>query len=125
LEGSVCDDLPQEPDEDRSPVMRLGGGAAITIADKSMISHPGLLRLLTETASEECIPVQFVARGHGGTDSGAVALGRAGVPAMTVSIPSRYIHSPAAILNLNDLRATVDLMSAALRRLNAGHLARA
>ncbi len=60
----------------------------------------------------------------GSTDSGAIHLTRAGVPAITASIPCRYIHSPAAILNLNDLENTVRLVGSALRRIERRHLTR-
>jgi endoglucanase len=124
LEGTVCDDLPRPEDEDETPVTRLGAGPAVTIMDRRHISHPGLLRLLRESAEAEGIPIQYKAPGIGGTDAGAVHLTREGIPAITVAVPCRYIHSPAAILNLNDLSETVHLVGAALRRLQADHLKR-
>jgi endoglucanase len=124
LEGTICDDLPQPPDEDSTPVTQLGAGPAITLMDRSLISHPGLLRLLREVARREGLAVQYKAPGLGGTDSGAIHLARAGVPAITVAVPCRYIHGPAALMNLNDLAHTVQLVAAALRRIDASHLAR-
>lgn len=124
LEGTICDDLPQPPDDDNTPVTRLGGGPAITLMDRSIVSHPGLLRLLQDTAQSEGIAVQYKAPGLGGTDSGAIHLTRAGVPAITVAVPCRYIHSPAAIMNLDDLGNTVKLVAAALRRLEGSNLVR-
>jgi endoglucanase len=116
LEGTVCDDTPKAPDEDVSPVTRLGAGPAVTLMDRSLVSHPGLVRLLQETAVAEGIAIQYKQPALGGTDSGAIHLTRGGVPAVTVAVPCRYIHSPASILNLNDLTDTVKLMAAALRR---------
>lgn len=124
LEGTICDDLPQPPDDDNTPVTRLGDGPAITLMDRSIISHPGLLRLLRDTAEAEGIPVQYKAPGLGGTDSGAIHLTRAGVPAIAVAAPCRYIHGPAAIMNLNDLANMVKLLAAVLRRIEGGHLVR-
>ena len=99
LEGTVCDDTPKAPDEDVSPVTRLGAGPAITLMDRSMITHPGMLRLLRETAEAEQIAVQYKEPALGGTDSGAIHMSRGGVPSVTVAVPCRYIHSPASILN--------------------------
>jgi endoglucanase len=124
LEGTVCDDSPQPEDEDESPVTRLGDGPAITLMDRRHVSHPGLLQLLRETAEAEAMRIQYKAPGIGGTDAGAIHLAHAGVPAVTVAIPCRYIHGPAAILNVNDLTATVSLVGAALRRIQPGHLTR-
>jgi endoglucanase len=124
LEGTICDDLPRPPDEDSTPVTRLGEGPAITLMDRSLIAHPGIVRLLQETAEAEGIRVQYKAPGLGGTDSGAIHLARAGIPATAVAVPCRYIHGPAAILNLNDLSATVRLMDATLRRIGPEHVSR-
>lgn len=124
LEGTLCDDLPRPPDEDSTPVTRLGDGPAITLMDRSVVAHPGLVALLQEAAADQGIPIQYKAPGLGSTESGATHLAHSGVPATTVSVPCRYIHGPAAILNLNDLDATVRLMDATLRRITAQHLAR-
>ena len=124
LEGTICDDLPQPPDEDASQVTRLGDGPALSLMDHALVSHPGLLRLLQDTAEAEGIRIQYKAPMLGSTDSGAIHLTRAGVPAITAAIPCRYIHGPAAILNLNDLENTVRLVGAALQRIERQHLTR-
>lgn len=124
LEGTLCDDLPRPPDEDSAPVTRLGDGPAITLMDRSVVAHPGLMALLQETAAVGNIAIQYKAPGLGSTESGVTHLAHSGVPSATVSVPCRYIHGPAAILNLNDLNATVQLMDATLRRITAQNLAR-
>ncbi len=115
LEGTICDDLPKKKDE--SPVTELGKGPAITFMDRTLIADRRLLKLLTDTAERENIPYQFKRTVAGGTDSGAIHLAREGVPSITVSVPCRYIHAPAAILSLSDLEATVRLAQAALPNL--------
>jgi endoglucanase len=124
LEGTVCDDTPKAPDEDVSPVTRLGAGPAVTLMDRSMVSHPGMVRLMQDAAAAEGIAIQYKQPALGGTDSGAIHLTRAGVPAVTVAVPCRYIHSPASILNLNDLADTVKLVAAALKRVDGSYLMR-
>ena len=115
LEGTVADDLPKE--KDVSPTTQLGKGPAITVMDHSFISDRRLLRLLTSTAEELGIPYQFKQPGIGGTDAGAIHRSRAGVPSVTVAVPSRYIHSPVALLSLEDFDNTVRLMRESLSRL--------
>jgi endoglucanase len=124
LEGTVCDDMPKAPEDDVSPVTRVGAGPALTLMDRRIITHPGMLRLMRETAAAEQIPYQYRQFVMGATDSGSIHLTRAGVPTISVSIPCRYIHSPASILNLNDLANTVKLVGAALRRIDVQRLAR-
>jgi putative aminopeptidase FrvX len=114
LEGTICDDLPKK--RDVSPTTELAAGPAITIMDRSMISDRRIVRLLSDTAQEEGIPHQFKQPGLGGTDAGAIHLAREGVPTGVVSVPSRYIHSPACILSLNDFDNTLHLMRKTLSR---------
>jgi len=115
LEGTVCDDIPRE--KDISPTTELGKGPAITIMDRTFIADRRLVRLLTETAEELGIPYQYKQPGVGGTDAGAIHITKEGVPSATVSVPCRYIHSPASILSLNDFDHTVQLMKAVLHKL--------
>jgi endoglucanase len=124
LEGTICDDLPRPEDEDETPVTRLGDGPAVSLMDRRHITHPGMLRLMRESAGAAGIRIQYKAPGIGGTDAGTIHLAREGVPAVTVATPCRYIHGPAAILNLNDLDDVVRLVGEALRRLGAEHLTR-
>ena len=115
LEGTVCDDAPRK--EDTSPTTRLGKGPAITVMDRSFFADRRLVQLLVDTAEAEGIPYQFKQPGVGATDAGPIHLTRSGMPAVTVAVPCRYIHTPVGILSLNDYDGLVDLMKAALHTL--------
>lgn len=117
LECTAADDLPSPEEDAPKGFPRLGDGPAITVMDRSFIADRRLVDLLINTAEAEGIPHQFKRPGIGGTDAGAVHLARAGVPSVAVSVPARYIHSPAAILDLADFWNTVKLMQSTLRRL--------
>ncbi len=122
LEGTIADDLPK--DKDVSPTTELGKGPAITVMDRSFIADRRLVRLLTDTAEALEIPCQFKQPGVGGTDAGAIHLARDGVPSVTVAVPCRYIHSPVALLRLDDFDNTVRLMRESLSRLTERTLER-
>jgi endoglucanase len=115
LEGTIADEIPKE--KDVSPTTRLGKGPAITVMDRSFIADRRLVQLLIRTAEEQDIPYQIKQPGLGGTDAGAIHLAREGVPSATVAVPSRYIHSPVALLSLDDFDNTVRLMRESLSRL--------
>jgi len=115
LEGTIADDIPK--DKDASPTTQLGQGPAITVMDHSFIADRRLVKLLTGTAEELGIPYQFKQPGIGGTDAGTIHFARQGVPSATVAVPCRYIHSPVAMLSLDDLNNTVRLMRETLVRL--------
>jgi endoglucanase len=122
LEGTIADDIPKE--KDVSPTTELGKGPAITVMDHSFIADRRLMRLLTDTGDELGIPYQFKQPGIGGTDAGMIHLSREGVPSAAVAVPSRYIHSPRALLSLDDFNHTVQLMRESLSRLTRDTLKR-
>lgn len=94
--------------------VKLGQGAAIKIKDRSLITHPQVRDLLTTLSEENSIPHQFEVLPFGGTDSGAIHLTRAGVPAGVISIPCRYVHSPSEMIDLKDVEAAVRLAVAVM-----------
>ncbi len=74
-------------------------------------------RALCEAANEAKIPWQYeVMAGTTGTNADQFSVCRAGVKACTVSIPLRYMHTPAEIISLSDVAMTGDLLAAYLRR---------
>jgi endoglucanase len=126
LEATACHETPQDPDEpDMTTVTKLGQGPAITYMDRSSIAHPGLLKHFTSTAQQEGIPHQFRSpQFAGGTDAGSIHISGAGVPAMGISLPCRYLHGPNSIISLQDYDHTVQLVRAALTRITPSHLER-
>lgn len=89
---------------------KMCGGPAFTVADAGLIAHPKVLRLLIDSAKENKIAFQLETGVRGCTDAARIALSRDGVPSGVVSVPARYIHSPAGIINLEDAKKTVDLL---------------
>jgi putative aminopeptidase FrvX len=122
LEGTICDDLPKE--QDVSPTTELGKGPAISLMDRSVFADRRLVDHLVATADRLGIPYQFKQPGLGGTDAGAIARSKSGVPSLPVSVPCRFIHSPVARLSLDDLENTVRLMRESLKRLTPDVLKR-
>lgn len=114
LEATICDDSPKA--REQSPTTRLGAGPALTLADRGLLADKALTRLLAETAQQEKIPFQYKQPLVGGTDAGALHRVRAGVPSAVISIPARYIHSPAAVISLDDFYAALKLARAALTK---------
>lgn len=88
-------------------VTQLGKGPAIKVVDgraaSGLIAHPAIREKLIEIAKQYGIPYQLEVLHGGTTDASIIALNKEGVPAATVSIPTRYIHSPAEVVSLNDV----------------------
>lgn len=90
----------------------LGGGAAIKVKDSSVITHPGLRNYMVKIAKEKGIKYQMEVLEAGGTDTSAIQLTKAGIPAGCISIPCRYIHSPCEMVDMEDVEACVLLAKA-------------
>jgi endoglucanase len=101
---------------------RVGHGPAIYIGDGATLSDPRLVRLLRETGDSLKIPYQLRQPGGGGTDAGAIHLSQAGIPAVSVSVPGRYLHTPAAIVRLQDWKDSLALLYQTLTRINSNTL---
>ena len=108
LEGTFANDIPGVR-EDRVAA-KLKSGPVITIVDRATITHPKILKTLVSVAKQKNIPFQFKKIPAGGTDAGAIHLTKAGVPSGTVAVPCRYIHGPAAITHIQDLKNTIKLV---------------
>lgn len=115
LDSTPAYDLPAwDADENLRYNARLDAGPAIYVADAGTLSDPRLVRYMIQTAEENSIPYQIRQPGGGGTDAGAIHRQREGIPSISVSVPGRYHHSPAAIARLSDWQHTIELVSAAL-----------
>lgn len=103
---------------ERAPFnVTLGGGAAIKAKDSSLIAHPAVKNLMIDAAERNGIPYQLEVLERGGTDAGAIALTREGVPSGTISIPCRYVHTPAEMVDMDDVDACVRLLAAVVEEL--------
>jgi endoglucanase len=109
LEGTFAADVPESRPDKMSA--RLKGGPVITIVDKTVITHPKILNTLVKLGKEKSIPFQFKKMLTGGTDAGAIHISKAGVPSGTVALPCRYIHGPASVAYINDLKNTIALVT--------------
>lgn len=93
-------------------VTTFGGGVGIKVMDSSTISHRGLFDEFLAVARKQRIPHQLEVLPRGGTDAGALQRSRGGTRAITLSIPTRYIHTVTESVHKADLKATVDLLAA-------------
>lgn len=108
LECTSAGDMPGIP-RHKSPT-ELGKGPAITVADRTLITHPTVLAALEGVATTRKIPFQYKQPLGGGTDGGPISQSRHGVPTGVVSVPCRYIHSAISLLQLSDIMAAIDLV---------------
>ncbi|MFO8033661.1 MAG: M42 family metallopeptidase [Candidatus Bipolaricaulota bacterium] len=121
LDSTIACDVPgAQPHEQ---VTALGKGVAIKVKDSASISHPGLVRFLVDLAEKRDIPYQMEILPRGGTDAGAMQLAREGAAVVTLSVPTRYVHSVVEAADKKDVQAAVDLLVAFLETCQEAELA--
>jgi len=115
LDVTVAGDVPGVREFETN--MKMGKGPVLTVADAGLITHPKVLRLLRDTAEEIKIDYQIETGLPGSTDAARMSMTRQGVPSGTISVATRYIHSPAGILSLKDVEKSAELMVAAIHQI--------
>jgi len=116
LDVTVAGDVPGVREYDTS--VKTGKGPALTVSDSGLITHPKVLRWLLDTAEEEKIAIQLESGLMGSTDAAKITLTRQGIPSGTISIPTRYIHSSNAVLNIQDIESSAKLATAAIQKIS-------
>jgi putative aminopeptidase FrvX len=109
LDTTLAVDIPGTPSEQR--VTKLGDGVALKVMDSSAISTRWLLDEFVALAEQHAVPYQFELLPLGGTDAGAMQRSRGGVASLTLSIPSRYVHTVTEMVAKRDVEASLALLT--------------
>lgn len=111
--------------ETKQPGVEVGESTAMEFGKGPVISrgpqlHPLVTDGLIAAAEAEKIEhvVEATARGTF-TDADSIYMERGGIATGLVSIPTRYLHSPAEMCQLGDVEATAAVAAAFVRRLSA------
>jgi putative aminopeptidase FrvX len=104
--------------EMKDAAVEMGKGPVITLVDASgrgLIASRKIVKWLKDTAQANGIQVQMEVGSGGTTDATAIHLNKGGVPSTTISPPTRYIHSPVEVLDIQDIEAGIELLVSALK----------
>ncbi len=103
--------MPQEKPEECG---RLGDGPMIGVAPSL---DAAFSRRMAALARAEGIPFQYEGMGETtGTDADRLGISRGGVRMALLSIPQRYMHTAAEVVDLRDVENTARLMAAFARK---------
>jgi putative aminopeptidase FrvX len=105
LDASPANDMTGK----KSEFGQLGKGTLLRILDRTMVTHRGMREFVLDTAETYNIPYQYFVS-PGGTDAGKVHLSNEGVPSAVIGICSRYIHTHASIIHVDDYAAAKELV---------------
>ena len=109
LDTTLALDIPGLPPE--LTVTRIREGVAIKVMDSSHIANPALLRHFRDLAEANDIPYQLEILPRGGTDAGSMQRSRGGAAAITLSIPSRYVHTVNEMAAMEDIAGAIQLLA--------------
>ena len=101
LEATTAADIDGNTDE--KAVCRLGKGVVITHTDKGAFYDRELYELAVKTAEENNIRWQTKTQVAGGNDASRVKA--QGAQVLALSVPCRYIHCPAGLMDPDDWQA--------------------
>lgn len=93
-------------------ITKLGHGVALKVMDAHSISDRGLVDAFVALAEKKKIPYQMEILPLGGTDAGSMQRAGAGRKAFTLSIPTRYVHTPTESVHKKDVQAGINLLAA-------------
>jgi endoglucanase len=108
IDTTLCIDTPGISED--QVVTRQGQGAALTVMDSASIGDIDIVRDFERVAEEHKIAHQRAVQPRGGTDTAGIQRAGAGVRSMTLSCPTRYIHTITEMVHRDDLYACRDLL---------------
>ena len=92
------------------PEIILGKGAAVKFMDRGMIATPVVRDALISAAERANAPYQREVLPYGSTDAAAIQHARGGIPAGTLSLPCRYVHSACEVIDMRDMESALAIL---------------
>jgi putative aminopeptidase FrvX len=117
VEGGIAADHPGGRPEQAQE--RLGAGPAIWLYDSMMLPNLKLRDFFLDVAAEKNIPLQTQVISGAAMDSAEIQRFATGTPAISLTVPARYLHSHTGLIDRADLDRAVDLLIEILSRLDA------
>ena len=117
LETTAIADLPDVIPSKR--VAKLGNGGAVSLQDRSTIYDRGFVRFAMSVAEKNGLPLQYKRYVSGGNDAGHIHKSGAGVKALAISTPTRYLHSAACVVSTEDYLTMGDALIALINDFDA------
>jgi len=97
--------------------VRVGAGPVLT---RGPNTNPRIFERLVEAAQAEGTPYQVEAQPRGtGTDQNVMQLSRSGMATGLISVPTRYLHTASEVLSLDDVDASVAILTRFISQLDS------
>ena len=113
LESTAISDIPDT--EAHRRVADVGSGGVISVADRATVYDRELVDYALALAKREGIGAQIKRYVSGGNDAGHIHKVLTGIKTLALSVPTRYLHSPACVAHINDYKAVRSLAAAIIK----------
>jgi endoglucanase len=110
IDVTLACDTPGVPGEES--VTKHGQGFGLHIKDSSFIADYALVKEVEKLAQKHKIPYQRTILAAGGQDGAAAQQAQAGARAVGITVGTRYIHTVTEMIDLRDLYAARDILTA-------------
>lgn len=88
----------------------LGGGPTIAIKDAIGVINPKVRKWISDSAKKANIKLQYEVMSGGATDASVVPMIKEGIPAGSILVPTRYVHTPVEVADMKDIENTIKLV---------------
>ena len=116
LESGVAGDYPGISEYEAQE--KLGAGPAVFLHDSSMLPNLKLRDLVSKTAAESDIPLQYNVLSGYGEDGAEMQKSEGGTPVINITVPTRYLHSHNSLIDYRDVEHAIDLVSSLVQKLD-------
>ena len=113
LETTAVGDIEGASPEKR--VAEQGSGVCLSLMDRATIYGRAEIDFAISLAKREGIALQVKKYVSGGNDAGSIHKSGSGVRTVALSVPTRYLHSPACVSCLDDYGAQREIVEAIIR----------
>ena len=96
----------------------IGKGVVLSVMDAGIIANKNFLHEMEKICKDLDLDIKYDMMTVGGTDADNIHKAHDGVVTMTLSIPTRYMHSHRLIIHRKDYWQTVLLMAEFVRRVD-------
>ncbi|MDD4354214.1 MAG: M42 family metallopeptidase [Candidatus Nanoarchaeia archaeon] len=99
--------------KEREITTALGKGPIITYIEangRGLMADPKMCKKIIDIAKANNIPYQAEVTYGGMTDAAIMYITGEGIPCISLGIPTRYIHSPVEVLDIDDVKAGIFLL---------------